>query len=58
VPDLLCAHERLLLPIVDRAAGRLFRERSPMFVQKHYNQAYPLASLLDDLEEGGGAYSG
>jgi len=50
VPGLLCAHERMLMPIVDRVAGTLFRVRSPMFLQKHYNAAYPLASLLDDLE--------
>lgn len=50
VPPVLCAHEKLLTPIVDRAAAELFRLRSPMFLQKHYNAAYPLASLLEDLE--------
>jgi len=50
VPAILCEHERLLLPIVDDVAGQLFRERDPMFIQRHYQSAYPLLSLLEDLE--------
>lgn len=52
IPPILCEHSRMLLPIVDRAAATLFRLRSPMFIQKHYNAAYPLASLIEDLESG------
>ena len=44
----LCAHERIVLPIADRLAARLFKRRSPMFVQKHYNELFPLVSLVED----------
>jgi uncharacterized protein len=50
VPPILCENERMLLPVVDRIAGRLFKVRDPMFIQKHYQAAYPLLSLLEDLE--------
>ncbi len=45
---LLCANERLLIPIADRIAAKLYRERNGMFIQKHYNEHYALVSLLDD----------
>lgn len=48
VSPVLCAHERILLPIADSLAERLFRKRSAMFLQKHYNDMYPLVSLLED----------
>jgi uncharacterized protein len=44
----LCRHEQLLLPIADRVAETLFRERNPHFLHKHYNAAYPLLSLIED----------
>jgi uncharacterized protein len=44
----LCAHERIVLPIADALAARLFKRRSPMFLQKHYNELYPLVSLVED----------
>lgn len=50
VPAILCEHERMLFPIVDRMAERLYRERSGMFIQKHYNQIFPLISLVEDLK--------
>ena len=48
VSPALCAHERLLLPIADRLAARLYRKRSAMFIQKHYNDFYPIVSLVED----------
>jgi len=48
VSPLLCAHERLILPIADRLAVRLFEKRSPMFIQKHYNELFPVISLVED----------
>ncbi len=44
----LCAHERILLPIADNLAGELYKKRSGMFIQKQYNDMFPLISLLDD----------
>ena len=44
----LCAHERIILPIADAVAARLYKNRSAMFIQKHYNDFYPLVSLAED----------
>lgn len=49
VPPVLCEHERLVLPIADRLAERLFREKVPLFLQRHYNPAFPVLSFLEDL---------
>ena len=48
VSPVLCRHEQTLLPIVDAMGAELFRGRTPLFIQKHYNRAYPLLSLIDD----------
>ena len=52
VPALLCEHERMVFPIADRLAGRLFKERSPLFLQRHYNPAFPVLSFLEDIATG------
>lgn len=49
VSPVLCRYEQLLLPIADRVAETLFRERNPCFLHKHYNAAYPLLSLVEDV---------
>jgi len=43
-----CVHEQLLTPIADDAAKTLYRERSAMFMHKHYNELYPVLSLVED----------
>lgn len=48
VAPMLCCHERTVLPIVDKLAKRLYREKDGMFIQKHYNEMYPLISLIED----------
>ncbi len=48
VSEMLCAHERTVLPITDRLAERLYKRRDPMFIQKHYNEMFPLISLVED----------
>lgn len=48
VSPVLCSHERLLLPIADRLAGKLYKKRSGLFIQKHYNDAFPILSLIED----------
>ena len=40
VPPMLCAHERIVLPIVDSLAERLYKKGSMRFVQKHYDNFY------------------
>jgi uncharacterized protein len=50
IPPILCETEKLLIPIVDELAAKLYRLRSPLFIQKHYNPIYPLLSFLEDHE--------
>jgi uncharacterized protein len=54
VPPLLCHHQQALTPIADKVAATLWSERNPLFLQKHYNRAWPLLSLLDDHLRGVG----
>jgi len=49
ISPMLCAHERMVLPIADQLAERLYLRGSALFVQKHYNDFYPLASLAEDV---------
>ena len=48
VSPVQCAHERMLLPIADSLAERLYKEKNPLFLHKHYNEFYPLLSLIED----------
>ncbi len=48
VSPVLCAHERIVMPIADRLAEKLFKKKNAMFIQKHYNDVYPLISLIED----------
>ena len=44
----LCEHERMVTTIADRMAETLWRERAPMFLQKHYNTGFAMLSLIED----------
>lgn len=48
VSPVLCAHERTILPIADKLAARLFKRKNPLFIQKHYNEMYPVISMVED----------
>ncbi|HYK88846.1 MAG TPA: radical SAM protein [Acidobacteriota bacterium] len=48
VSPLLCAYERMVLEAADKIGERLFRKRSAMFIQKQYNELFPLISLAED----------
>ena len=45
----VCEHERILMPIADRVASRLWKKRDPSFIHKHYNPAFPVLSLIEQL---------
>ena len=49
MPPFFCEHERFLIPFADSLAETLYRERNALFLQRHYNPAYPVASILEDL---------
>jgi uncharacterized protein len=44
----LCEHERMVTPIADWIGEQLWAERAPLFVQKHYNPAFAMLSLVED----------
>ena len=48
ISPMLCAHERIVLPIADELAERLYHRGSALFIQKQYNDLYPLLSLAED----------
>jgi uncharacterized protein len=52
VSPLQCTHEKLLLGAADRAASQLYKKRAPLFLRKHYDDAHPLLSYLEDMVEG------
>ena len=38
----------MLVGLADRIGEVLYQERNSMFLEKHYNPAYPVLSLLED----------
>ena len=48
VSPVLCEHEQMTLKAADHVASRLFRRRDAMFIQKQYNDLFPLVSLVED----------
>jgi uncharacterized protein len=46
---LVCEHERILMPIADKVANRLWRRRDSMFLHKQYNPAFPVLSFAEDI---------
>jgi uncharacterized protein len=49
VSPVLCRYEQMLVPIADRVGKVLYGKRDPLFLHKHYNVAYPVLSLLDEV---------
>ncbi|MDD4118261.1 MAG: radical SAM protein [Kiritimatiellae bacterium] len=49
VPAVLCAYERMVIPLADRLAERLYKARNPLFLHRHYNPAFSVLSFLEDL---------
>ncbi|MHB0998914.1 MAG: radical SAM protein [Armatimonadota bacterium] len=52
VSPVLCAHERTVLPIADKLAASLYKKKNAIFIQKHYNEMFPLISLVEDSTSG------
>jgi len=47
-PPVICEHERMLMPIVDRLANRLWRKKIPLFRSKFYDTTFPVSSYIED----------
>jgi hypothetical protein len=48
VSPVQCSHERLLIPIADKLAERLYKKRNALFIQKHYNEIFPMLLMIED----------
>ena len=47
----VCAHDKRLIPVVDRMANRLYREDQALFLYYFYTDAHPAARKKDDTYE-------
>jgi uncharacterized protein len=54
VPPIICEHERMLMPIVDRLATKLWRQKNPFFKRKFYEKSFPVSSYIEDCLLKGG----
>lgn len=48
VSPVQCSHERILIPIADKMAEKLYKKRNALFIQKHYNDMFPIISMIED----------
>ena len=53
ISPILCRYEQMLVPVADRIGRMLYGERNALFLHKHYNSAYPVLSLLEDVDSDG-----
>lgn len=48
VPVVLCEHERMLMPIVDKLANKLWKKNNELFKRKFYSPFFALSSYIED----------
>jgi uncharacterized protein len=48
VPPVICEHERMLMPITDRMATRLWKQNVTLFKRKFYEKTFPVSSYIED----------
>jgi len=55
IPPIICEHERVLMPIVDAMANKLWDKKIPLFKRKFYEKSYPVSSYIEDclIKRGG-----
>ncbi|TET38516.1 MAG: radical SAM protein [Planctomycetota bacterium] len=51
VSPTVCAYERMITPIADSIGNRLFKKRTPLFIDKFYNAAYPFLALFREKKD-------
>ena len=56
IPPIICEHERMLMPIVDRTASRLWKNNIELFRRKFYDKSFAVSSYIEDclISTGGG----
>jgi uncharacterized protein len=58
VPPIICEHERMLMPIVDDMATKLWKKNIELFRRKFYDKHFAVSSYLEDcgaLRKGAGS---
>lgn len=50
IPPVICEHERMLMPIVDKLANKLWRRNISLFKRKFYDKTYPMSSYIEDCK--------
>ncbi len=53
VAPMVCEHERLVMPIADRLANRLWKRNNELFRKKFYDPLYPITSYIEDCSQQG-----
>jgi len=48
VPPIICEHERMLMPIVDKLANKLWKKNITLFKRKFYEPTFPVSSYIED----------
>ena len=48
ISPIRCVHEQIITPIADYVADTLYSNRNALFIHKHYNDMYPIVSLVED----------
>jgi uncharacterized protein len=48
IPPIICEHERLLMPIVDRMANKLWKKNVILFKRKFYEKTFSISSYMED----------
>jgi len=48
ISPIQCVHEQMITPIADYVAEKLYNEGNALFIHKHYNELYPVVSLVED----------
>jgi len=48
IPPIICEHERMLMPIVDRTASRLWKKNVELFRRKFYDKSFAISSYIED----------
>jgi len=48
IAPIQCAHEQIITPVADYVTEKLCGEKNALFIHKHYNEMYPVVSLVED----------
>lgn len=48
IPAIICEHEKMLMPMVDKIANKLWSRNSLLFKRKFYEKTFPLSSYIED----------